>query len=88
VGVALASTVAVDSTIIILMGMVLHLEVLEVQASMALQRKPWRSGGGVGYGPPGGGYAGSGGGGGGYRGDLKREGPGGYEDRDSKRPRY
>ncbi|KAG6374289.1 hypothetical protein JVT61DRAFT_4311 [Boletus reticuloceps] len=37
-----------------------------------------------GYGPPGGGY----GGGGGYRGDLKREGPGGYDDRDAKRPRY
>ncbi|CAK5268581.1 unnamed protein product [Mycena citricolor] len=41
-------------------------------------------GGGGGYGPPGGGY---GAGGGGYR-DLKREAPGGYEDRDSKRPRY
>ena len=38
-----------------------------------------------GYGPPGGGY---GPGGGGYRGDLKREGPGGYDDRDVKRPRY
>ncbi|KAF8841275.1 RNA-binding domain-containing protein [Paxillus ammoniavirescens] len=38
-----------------------------------------------GYGPPGGGY---GSGGGGYRGDLKREGPGGYDDRDAKRPRY
>ncbi|KAF8121836.1 hypothetical protein EV363DRAFT_1559797 [Boletus edulis] len=38
-----------------------------------------------GYGPPGGGY---GAGGGGYRGDLKREGPGGYDDRDAKRPRY
>ncbi|KAF8898154.1 hypothetical protein CPB84DRAFT_1815743 [Gymnopilus junonius] len=33
-------------------------------------------------GPPGGGF------GGGYRGDLKREGPGGYDDRDAKRPRY
>jgi len=44
-------------------------------------------GGPGGYGPPGGGYGG--GGGGGYRGDLKREGgPGGYDDRDSKRPRY
>ncbi|KAF9000758.1 hypothetical protein BDQ17DRAFT_1359495 [Cyathus striatus] len=42
-----------------------------------------------GYGPPGGGIPGGGyGGGGGYRGDLKREGPGGYDDRDSKRPRY
>ena len=41
-------------------------------------------GGGPGYGPSGGGF----GGGGGYRGDLKREGPGGYDDRDSKRPRY
>ncbi|KAI0926382.1 hypothetical protein AcW1_008574 [Taiwanofungus camphoratus] len=42
-------------------------------------------GGPGGYGPPGGGY----GGGGGYRGDLKREGgPGGYDDRESKRPRY
>ena len=56
-----------------------------------------------GYGPPGGGfgggsYGGSGGGfgpprggggyGGGYRPDLKREGPGMDEDRDSKRPRY
>ncbi|KAK0193604.1 hypothetical protein F5146DRAFT_1134340 [Armillaria mellea] len=40
---------------------------------------------GGGYGPPGGGY----GGGGGYRNDLKRgDGPGGYDDRDSKRPRY
>ncbi|EPQ54285.1 RNA-binding domain-containing protein [Gloeophyllum trabeum ATCC 11539] len=45
-------------------------------------------------GPPGGGFGGGGGGyggppGGGYgRGDLKREGPGGYDDRDSKRPRY
>lgn len=38
-----------------------------------------------GYGPPGGGY---GPGGGGYRGDLKREGTGGYDDRDVKRPRY
>ncbi|KAJ7178637.1 U1 snRNP 70K protein [Mycena crocata] len=26
--------------------------------------------------------------GGGYRGDLKREGPGGYDDREAKRPRY
>jgi len=42
-------------------------------------------GGPGGYGPPGGGF---GGGSGGYRGDLKREGPGGYDDRDSKRPRY
>ncbi|KAI0714402.1 hypothetical protein C8T65DRAFT_148618 [Cerioporus squamosus] len=42
-------------------------------------------GGPGGYGPPGGGF---GGGGGGYRGDLKREGPGGYDDRDVKRPRY
>ncbi|KAF9067190.1 hypothetical protein BDP27DRAFT_1393085 [Rhodocollybia butyracea] len=56
-----------------------------------------------GYGPPGGpggfngppnnggfgGPPGGGGFGGGYRGDLKRsEGPGGYDDRDSKRPRY
>ncbi len=40
---------------------------------------------GGGFGPPGGGY----GGGGGYRNDLKRgDGPGGYDDRDSKRPRY
>ncbi|KIJ66769.1 hypothetical protein HYDPIDRAFT_108703 [Hydnomerulius pinastri MD-312] len=39
-----------------------------------------------GYGPPGGGYGGPGGGG--FRGDLKREGPGGYDDRDAKRPRY
>jgi hypothetical protein len=38
-----------------------------------------------GYGPPGGGF---GQGRGGYRGDLKREGPGGYDDRDAKRPRY
>ncbi|KAH7928285.1 RNA-binding domain-containing protein [Leucogyrophana mollusca] len=36
------------------------------------------------YGPPGGGF----GGGGGFRGDLKREGPGGFDDRDAKRPRY
>lgn len=35
-------------------------------------------------GPPGG----PGGYGGGFRGDLKREGPGGYDDRDAKRPRY
>lgn len=36
-----------------------------------------------GFGPPAGGF------GGGYRGDLKRsDGPGGYDDRDSKRPRY
>lgn len=35
-------------------------------------------------GPPGG----HGGFGGGFRGDLKREGPGGYDDRDAKRPRY
>ncbi|KAG1882091.1 hypothetical protein F4604DRAFT_443580 [Suillus subluteus] len=38
-----------------------------------------------GYGPPGGGF---GPGRGGFRGDLKREGPGGYDDRDAKRPRY
>ncbi|PPQ68354.1 hypothetical protein CVT26_005917 [Gymnopilus dilepis] len=46
---------------------------------------PPPSGGGYGgppQGAPGGGY------GGGYRGDLKREGPGGYDDRDAKRPRY
>ncbi len=50
---------------------------------------PGGFGGGAGaggYGPPGG--FGGGGGGGGYRGDLKREGPGGYDDRDAKRPRY
>lgn len=49
-----------------------------------------------GYGPPsgpggmsGGPQAGGGGyGGGGYRSDLKREGPGGFDDRDHKRPRY
>jgi len=49
-----------------------------------------------GYGPPqpaAGGYGGPPGGGGlggsgGYRGDLKREGPSGYDDRDAKRPRY
>ncbi|PPQ75670.1 hypothetical protein CVT24_001933 [Panaeolus cyanescens] len=42
-----------------------------------------------GYGGPPGGMPGGGGyGGGGYRGDLKREGPGGYDDRDVKRPRY
>ncbi|KAF7312187.1 U1 snRNP 70K protein [Mycena indigotica] len=43
-----------------------------------------------GYGPPpGGGYGPSAGSyGGGYRGDLKREGPGGYDDREPKRPRY
>ncbi|KAI0788049.1 hypothetical protein C8Q74DRAFT_1315773 [Fomes fomentarius] len=41
-------------------------------------------GGPGGYGPPGGGF----GGGGGFRGELKREGPGGYDDRDVKRPRY
>lgn len=41
--------------------------------------------GGYGGGPPnGGGYGGPPGG---YRGDLKREG-GGFDDRDSKRPRY
>ncbi|EGO25088.1 U1 snRNP 70K protein [Serpula lacrymans var. lacrymans S7.9] len=46
-------------------------------------------GGGPGGGPPGYAPPGPGGGyGGGYRGDLKREGPGGYDDRDSKRPRY
>ncbi|EAU83071.1 U1 snRNP 70K protein [Coprinopsis cinerea okayama7 len=39
-----------------------------------------------GHGPPGG--MGGGYGGGGYRHDLKREGPGGYDDRDHKRPRY
>ncbi|TFK50073.1 RNA-binding domain-containing protein [Heliocybe sulcata] len=61
---------------------------------------PDGQGGPGGFGPPGGGYGGGGGpgfggpprggyGGGGYRGDLKREGPaGGYDDRDSKRPRY
>jgi len=31
----------------------------------------------------GGGYGGSG-----HRGDLKREGPGGYDDREVKRPRF
>ncbi|KAF8199494.1 hypothetical protein BJ912DRAFT_1020111 [Pholiota molesta] len=36
-------------------------------------------------GPPPGGMPG---GGAGFRGDLKREGPGGYDDRDAKRPRY
>ncbi|KAF9474681.1 RNA-binding domain-containing protein [Pholiota conissans] len=47
-----------------------------------------------GYGPPQAGPGGFGGPppggmpGGGYRGDLKREGPGGYDDRDAKRPRY
>ncbi|KAK7032970.1 U1 snRNP 70K protein [Favolaschia claudopus] len=43
-----------------------------------------------GYGaPPGGGGGGGYGGGGGFRGDLKREGPpGGYDDREAKRPRY
>lgn len=42
-------------------------------------------GGPGGYGPPGGGF----GGGGGYRNDVKRDGgPGGYDDRDAKRPRY
>lgn len=51
-----------------------------------------------GYGPPGGGPGGYGGppshgygppSGGGYHSrDLKREGPGGYDDRDAKRPRY
>lgn len=41
-----------------------------------------------GYGPPGGGYGG-GAGAGGHRGDLKRDsGPGGYDDREAKRPRY
>ena len=41
--------------------------------------------GGGPMGPPGGGF----GGGGGYRQDLKRpDGPGGYDDRNSKRPRY
>jgi hypothetical protein len=44
-------------------------------------------GGPGGYGSSGGGYGG-GGGGAGFRGDLKREGHGGYDDRDSKRPRY
>lgn len=46
--------------------------------------------GGHGPPPPGGGMGGGyGGGGGGYRQDLKREGgPGGYDDRDFKRPRY
>ena len=42
-------------------------------------------GGGGGFGPP---RGGGGGYGGGYRPDLKREGPGMDEDRDSKRPRY
>lgn len=42
--------------------------------------------GGYGGGPPGGGYGGGGGGGGG--GGFKREGPGMYDERDSKRPRY
>lgn len=37
------------------------------------------------FAPPGGGMAG---GGYGYRGDLKREGPGGFDDREAKRPRY
>ena len=59
-------------------------------------------GGGIGYhgggfndslnghnGPPPGGLSGGGGGyGGGSRPDLKREGPGGYDDREFKRPRY
>ncbi|CDO74356.1 hypothetical protein BN946_scf184355.g4 [Trametes cinnabarina] len=40
-------------------------------------------------GPSVGGWGFGGGGGGGFRGDLKREGgPDGYDDRDSKRPRY
>ncbi|KAH9972720.1 hypothetical protein BGW80DRAFT_1437429 [Lactifluus volemus] len=47
----------------------------------------WSSRRGPGYGPPGGGGGGSGGYGG-DRGYLKREGPGGFDDRDSKRPRY
>lgn len=42
-------------------------------------------GGGPGFGPPGGGGPG---GYGGDRGYLKREGPGGFDDRDAKRPRY
>ena len=43
-----------------------------------------------GFGPPQGGPGGFGGppGRGGFRGDLKREGPGGFDDRDAKRPRY
>ncbi|KAI0249864.1 hypothetical protein BJV78DRAFT_632721 [Lactifluus subvellereus] len=54
---------------------------------------PGGPGGPGGYGPPGGpGFGPPGGGGpGGYGGDrgfLKREGPGGFDDRDSKRPRY
>ena len=39
-------------------------------------------------GPPGGGMPGGFGGSGGFRGDLKREGSGGFDERDSKRPRY
>lgn len=42
--------------------------------------------GGFGGPPPPGGMPG--GGPGGFRGDLKRDAPGGYDDRDSKRPRY
>lgn len=42
-----------------------------------------------GFGPPQGGPGGFGGPfRGGFRGDLKREGPGGFDDRESKRPRY
>ncbi|KAF8638182.1 hypothetical protein AX17_002379 [Amanita inopinata Kibby_2008] len=40
------------------------------------------------YAAAGGGMVGSGFGGTGYRGDLKREGPGGYDDRELKRTRY
>jgi hypothetical protein len=54
---------------------------------------PSGPGGPGGYGPPGGspGFGPPGGGGPGYGGDrgyLKREGPGGFDDRDTKRPRY
>ncbi|KAF8622586.1 hypothetical protein AX15_006930 [Amanita polypyramis BW_CC] len=40
------------------------------------------------YSGPGSGMASGGYGGPGYRGDLKREGPGGFDDREVKRPRY
>ncbi|KAH8831297.1 U1 snRNP 70K protein [Flagelloscypha sp. PMI_526] len=46
---------------------------------------PGGNGGGGFGGPPGGGFGPPGGG---YRNDLKREGPGGYDDRDAKRMRY
>ncbi|KAF8953705.1 hypothetical protein BDZ97DRAFT_1678990 [Flammula alnicola] len=49
---------------------------------------PQAAPGGFGGPPPGGMPGGGFGGGGGYRGDLKREGPSGYDDRDAKRPRY